>query len=113
MKIKTFFKFILVCQIGFISVVSIQGYQYLSSINDARLNALNSWANGDISKIKQMTSYLEACTGSTVVDTRNEKPLEGPISIYECASKFGSDELSKIIVAADDNVLPPEPLKWL
>lgn len=113
MKIKTLFKFILVCQVGFILVVVFQGIQYFNSIHDARFNALNSWVNGDTSKAKQMAAYLKICDGSTVVDTRTKKPLETPYSIYECASKFGSDELSNIIVTADNSVFLPAPLKWL
>ncbi len=60
-----------------------------------------------------MAAYLKICAGSTVVDTRTKKPLERPYSIYECASKFGSDELSNIIVTADNSVFLPAPLKWL
>ena len=90
-----------------------QSFSYFNSIDDARFNALNRWANGDISKIKQMTSYLETCTGSTVVDTRTKKPLKIPYSIYECASKFGSDGLLNIIITADNSVFVPTPLKWL
>ena len=94
---------ILIIMIGFIVVVAIQMYQYMSSVDTVEQKLFTTWPNQ-----KEVKLYRENCQKEQV------SRIDHPFGKYECASKYASIELSVAIESSHNSMAePPAPLKWL
>lgn len=99
---------ILITMIGFIVVVAIQMYQYMSSVDTVEQKLFTTWPNQ-----KEVKLYRENCQKGPV-SREGRMKIDHPFGKYECASKYASIELSDAIESSHNSMAePPAPLKWL
>jgi hypothetical protein len=95
-----------------IAVVSAsQCTQYSASIDGLRELKLSEWeSKGNTYKL-QVDSFKDNCQSNS--NRTFEQIREAPYSYYDCATKYGSRELSEHLKSATDSIVVSAPLAWL
>lgn len=100
-------RLILITMIVFIAVVVVQLYQYGAAVEKNENQLFKTWP--DQAEVKL---YRDSCERGLV--SREDRIADRPISKYDCARKYASEELADAIESKHDSMQkPPAPLKYL